>query len=130
MAFKQDVDACCKYFSKMKGRKADSAYLSDLFTSMLQQEFPEVFGRAEEEMEVEEPASSKKRGRQSIESVASPNSAEKPPKKKAAKQEIAEADEVEPSTLSGAEKTALRAIIGKLAKEPDAEYFLFPVDAR
>lgn len=104
LSFKQDVDACCKYFAKMRGKKADSVYLAELFTSMLQQEFPEVFGSAEEEMEVEEPASSKKRGRQSMESVASVNSAEKPPKKKAAKQnEVVEVEE-EPTTLSNAEK--------------------------
>jgi hypothetical protein len=110
LAFKADVDATCKFISKMRGKKPAAAVILSTFTALLEQEFPDVFAA---EMEVEEPAevpaSSKKRGRPSVESAASVESPERQPKKKAARQVVEEAPEAEEGPgLSAAEKVSLQ----------------------
>jgi hypothetical protein len=108
LAFKEDVDATCKYISKMRGKKPAAAVILATFTALLEEEFPDVFAA---DMEVEEPAevptSSKKRGRQSVESAASVESPERQPKKKAARQVVEEAPETEEAAgLSASEKVS------------------------
>ena len=92
LLFKQDVDASFKCFSKMRGKKAEAAAMSALFTTLLEQEFPEIFQTDESgdamQVEVEDNAKSKKRARLSIDSTTAAagamtmDSAEKPAKKR------------------------------------------------
>lgn len=102
LAFKAEVEKCCKFISKMRGKKANGPAILEEFSAQLEQEFPDVFAPA---MEVEEaPMASKKRGRPSLESSASLESPERQPKKKAAKHEE-DKHHIE-SGLSAAEKVS------------------------
>lgn len=98
LAFKADVEKCCKFISKMRGKKASGSAILEAFNHHLEQEFPDVFP-PEMEVEEEAPVSTKKRGRPSLaDSALSLESPERQPKKKAAK--LAE-DEVDAAAVSG-----------------------------
>lgn len=104
LAFKADVEKCCKFISKMRGKKANGPAILDAFNYHLEQEFPDVFPPA---MEVEEeaPVSSKKRGRpSSLESAPSGDSPERQPKKRAAKLAEEEIEAPAATGLSASEK--------------------------
>lgn len=51
MQFKQDIDACIKYLSRMRGKKSDSIVLATHFDKILQEFFPDVFLNATTEPE-------------------------------------------------------------------------------
>ena len=51
MQFKQDIDACIKYLSRMRGKKSDSIVLATHFDNLLQEFFPDVFLNASAEPE-------------------------------------------------------------------------------
>lgn len=103
-AFKSDVDACCKFFSKVRGKRQDAVVVSEMFASLLEAEFPEIFGNENpESAAVDNSSNSKKRGRVSIDSVEVEGTPERQSKKKAARQEKEEVVEVV-ATLSAAEK--------------------------
>lgn len=133
----------------MRGKRADGPVILAQINALLEKEFPDVFPPA---MEVEEEATvnTKKRGRPSTDSTST-ESPDRQPKKKSAKHAVEE-EEPEAEGLSAAEKvswcapdlgnrmwiteyfvflnlqSALKAIISKISKAPEAEYFLYPVD--
>ena len=107
-AFKSDVDASCKFFSKVRGKRQDAVVVSEMFASLLEAEFPEIFGNENPESAaaVDNSSSSKKRGRTSMDGVEIEGTPERQSKKKAARQEKEEVEEV--ATLSSAEKVKSR----------------------
>jgi hypothetical protein len=106
LSFKDDVEKCCKFISKMRGKKANGAAILAEFESLLEQEFPDVFPPA---IEVEEnpQVSSKKRGRSSTDGAASPGSPERHPKKKSARHAEEEAEAPASDGLSASEKVRI-----------------------
>ena len=107
-AFKADIEACIKFYSKLRGKRSQSAEFLEYFKELMEESFPED---SVEEVVLDETVS-KKRGRMSSDSHdVAEDGTDKPDRKRSTVGKVVDTQEVSSGTIISSSQKVFTVII-------------------